>query len=160
MLDAIRSLWAHVVWADRVLLSALAPERASAETIREYAHVLGADEVWLARLSRRASRTPVWPDVGLADLPALAEMVHAGYRDYFATLDDAAVSEVIAYTNTAGQSFETRARDILLHVVLHAQYHRGKINLLLRQAGLEPAPTDYISFIRGVPAAVTPKRPG
>jgi uncharacterized damage-inducible protein DinB len=39
--------------------------------------------------------------------------------------------------------------------MLHGQYHRGKINLLLRQAGLAPAPVDFISFVRGVPAATT-----
>ena len=31
-----------------------------------------------------------------------------------------------------------------------------KINLMLRQSDRAPAPTDYISFARGVPAAVTP----
>ena len=44
---------------------------------------------------------------------------------------------------------------MLLQVALHGQYHRGKINLMLRQAGLPPTPTDYISFARGVPAATT-----
>jgi hypothetical protein len=43
--------------------------------------------------------------------------------------------------------------------MLHGQYHRGKINLLLRQSGAEPAPADYISYVRGVPAAVTPVGP-
>lgn len=36
---------------------------------------------------------------------------------------------------------------------MHGQYHRGKVNLLLRQADRTPAPTDYIAFVRGVPAA-------
>jgi hypothetical protein len=44
-------------------------------------------------------------------------------------------------------------------VVLHGQYHRGKVNLLLRQEGEQPAPTDYIAFVRGVPAAVTVPEP-
>ena len=57
--------------------------------------------------------------------------------------------------NSAGQSFETPVSDMLLQVALHGQYHRGKINLLLRQAHLPPTPTDYIAFARGVPAAVT-----
>ncbi|MFQ5740386.1 MAG: DinB family protein [Acidobacteriota bacterium] len=33
------------------------------------------------------------------------------------------------------------------------QYHRGKVNLLLRQAGHAPAATDFIAFVRGAPAA-------
>jgi uncharacterized damage-inducible protein DinB len=57
--------------------------------------------------------------------------------------------------NSAGQSFETPVSDMLLQVALHGQYHRGKINLMLRQAHLPPTPTDYIAFARGVPAATT-----
>lgn len=49
--------------------------------------------------------------------------------------------------------FTNATGDILLHVVLHAQYHRGKVNLLLRQTGGEAAPADFIAFMRGVPAA-------
>ena len=157
MLDAIRKLWAHVVWADQVILAAVQAGRATIETVREFAHILGADEIWLARLTGRASRTPVWPEVPVSELPALATMVHDGYRDYLASLDEQELDRVAAYTNTAGVSFKTPVRDILLHVVLHAHYHRGKINLLLRQAGLDPAPADYIAFARGAPAAVTPK---
>jgi uncharacterized damage-inducible protein DinB len=157
MLDTIRKLWAHVVWADRVILGALQSGRATGEAVKEYAHVLGADEIWLARLTGRASRTPVWPDSAVSELPALASMVHDGYREYLASLDQRELDRVTAYTNTAGVPFRTPVRDILLHVVLHAHYHRGKINLLLRQAGLDPAPADYIAFARGAPAAVTPK---
>jgi uncharacterized damage-inducible protein DinB len=63
------------------------------------------------------------------------------------------VTRGIGYTNSAGRSFVTPVGDILLHVALHGQYHRGKVNLLLRQAELEPAPVDFIGFVRGVPAA-------
>ena len=38
-------------------------------------------------------------------------------------------------------------------MALHGQYHRGKVNLLLRQGGHAPAPVDYVAFVRGVPAA-------
>jgi uncharacterized damage-inducible protein DinB len=43
--------------------------------------------------------------------------------------------------------------DILLHVALHGSYHRGQVALLVREAANKPAPTDYIGFVRGVPAA-------
>jgi uncharacterized damage-inducible protein DinB len=38
-------------------------------------------------------------------------------------------------------------------VALHGAYHRGQIAQLLRQNGAQPAATDYIGFVRGVPAA-------
>ena len=126
-----------------------------AEAIRELAHILGAGEVWLARLEGRPPRAAVWPALTLAELPALIETVHAAYSGYFRVLDETGLERRVSYTNSAGQSFHNSVQDILLHVALHAQYHRGKVNLLLRQAGLEPAPADYIAFVRGAPAAAS-----
>ena len=37
------------------------------------------------------------------------------------------------------------------------QYHRGKINLLLRQQQATPIPVDCIAFLRGSPAATRMK---
>ena len=61
----------------------------------------------------------------------------------------------LAYVNSAGKPFDDEVGDILLHVMLHGQYHRGKINLLLRQGGAEPGPVDYIAFTRGSATART-----
>ncbi|MEO8635161.1 MAG: DinB family protein [Gemmatimonadales bacterium] len=160
----IHKLFLHLAWADARLLGAVrAAPTPPAGVLEEYGHVLGADEVWLARLLGRSPRIAVWPSLTLAELAEVAAAVHEGYRLYLATLDDRTLDRTVAYTNSAGHAFESTARDILLHVALHAQYHRGKINLLLRQAGLEPSPTDLIAFLRGAPAAttrVTPPPPG
>jgi uncharacterized damage-inducible protein DinB len=59
----------------------------------------------------------------------------------------------VTYVNSAGQEFRSTRRDMLLHVALHGCYHRGQVALLLREAGAVPEPTDYIAFVRGVPAA-------
>ena len=152
--EQIRRLWEHAAWADQRLLDALraAPEPPAA-ALREYAHVLGAAEVWLARLEQRAPRAAVWPEAPLADAAALGEHVRDGYARYLSRLQDDDLPRAVAYTNSAGQHFATPAGDMLLHVALHGQYHRGRVNLLLRQAGLDPAPSDFIAFARGVPAA-------
>jgi uncharacterized damage-inducible protein DinB len=156
MLDEIRRMWEHARWADRIVFAALqGASNVPGEAWREYSHILGADEVWLARLEQRASRAVVWPTLTPSELEALNTQVHSGYAAYMAGLTETAFRKLIPYTNTAGQSFTTAVGDILLHVALHAQYHRGKINLLLRQAGLMPAPTDFIAFVRGVPAATS-----
>lgn len=151
-----RRLWHHARWADRLVLASLqAHAEVPAEVLREFNHILGADEVWLSRITRRDSRAPVWPELTLAEAGALVEAVHRGYQAYFEGLEESGLHRMAAYTNSAGQSFETPVGEILLHVALHAQYHRGKINQLLRQAGQVPVPTDYIAFSRGVPAATT-----
>jgi len=155
MLPTIRKLWTHLAWADGVLLETLQTRGAPPGAVREYAHILGAEEIWLARLEQRPARTPVWPNLPLGQLVSLAGMLHRDYRSFLDRLDDRAVAGVVAYTNSAGAAFENSVEDILLHVVLHGQYHRGKVNLILRQEGSVPEPTDYIGFVRGVAAART-----
>ncbi|MEO8621963.1 MAG: DinB family protein [bacterium] len=157
-LEQIRRLWQHAEWADDTLQVALEaiPETPPPDVMREYAHVLGAAEVWLARVEGRPSTTPVWPTLTLPEARALAAQVRDGYARLFAEHADEDLSRGVSYTNSAGQAFVTPLDDILLHVMLHGQYHRGKVNALLRMAGADPAPVDFISYVRGVPAATTP----
>ena len=156
-LDQLRRLWRHVAWSDVLVLDALgAGTTAPDEALREYAHIVGAEEVWLSRIERRPARTAVWPSLSIDEVTAIGEQVRAGYERLFASLEGDAIDQAVSYTNSAGQTFTTALVDILLHVALHGQYHRGKVNLLLRQAGLKPAPVDFISFARGVPAATQP----
>src|SRR6185437_659206 len=100
----------------------------------------------------------IWPSLSLPELAAFAPTMHEGYAAYLATLTDADLEQPVAYVNSAGLTFTNTVVDILMHVALHGQYHRGKVNLLLRQAGAEPALVDFIAFQRGVPAARTPWR--
>lgn len=156
-LSLLRNQWQHSVWADAELRHALlALQAPPAEAVRESAHILGAAEVWLSRLEHRASTLAVWPELGVDQFAGTAERVAAGYAAYFATLREGDLERTVAYIDSIGRSFQSAVGDILSHVVLHGQYHRGKVNLLLRQAGAEPAPVDFIAFVRGVPAARTP----
>ena len=150
----IRRLFDHVAWADAEIGRALTGvPSAPATAVREYAHIIGAEEIWLSRLVGRVSGLPVWPELTAAMAVEEGARVVAGYRELLAQLDPVALNASVVYTNSAGREFATARSDILLHVALHGQYHRGKVNLLLRQEELAPAPTDYISFVRGVPAA-------
>lgn len=154
-LDLIRRSLAHNAWADRLLLDALRDKPSLTVAWREYTHVLGAQAVWLARLEQQPSTVAVWPTLTIDDADVLRGELAAGYERFASSLDADALDHDVQYTNSAGQTFRTQIADILQHVVLHGQYHRGKINSLLRQGGYDPVPTDYIAYVRGVPAAVT-----
>ena len=155
-LGLVRRLCEHCAWADELLLGALvAVDPPPPIAWREYVHVLGAESVWIDRLLTRRQRHPVWPDLLPAEASSLAVSLRGEYADYVARLTPDTLDERVPYVNSAGRSFETPVSDILLQVFLHGQYHRGKVNLMLRQGALPPVPTDYISWARGVPAAVT-----
>ena len=151
--DHLRRLWAHASWADSTLLERLQRAAVPPDVLREFAHIIGAEEVWLSRLAGRAATAPVWPNLELAETADLLRETHPQYAQLIDGLADDDLGRGVAYTNSAGRAFTTPVGDILLHVMLHGQYHRGKINLLLRRAGLEPAPLDVIAWVRGAPAA-------
>ena len=181
MLKRISLLWDHIQWADRRILDAIesGPGNASAggmapgdaeervglpglavesdytDVHREFAHIIGSEETWLARLEQRTPRAPVWPDASLSELTDLIDAVHGGYRTFLSGLTEADLGRAVKYKNSAGDEYMNEVGDILLHVALHGQYHRGKINLLLRLSGRTPAPTDYIAFVRGAAAATS-----
>ena len=156
VLQSLHRLWAHSRWADLALFEAMHAAAPQDRAWREYAHVLGAEAVWLARLEERPAPVAVWPTLNPEEAGSLRAQVVMGYDTYFRGINEESLVRVVRYSNSAGQVFTTATVDILLHVALHGQYHRGKINLLLRQSGVEPVSVDYIGFVRGVRAAVTP----
>jgi uncharacterized damage-inducible protein DinB len=147
-------LFAHLEWADERALAALeAAPGASARALELFAHVLGAEAEWLGRLEQRAAGVAVWPALDLRSCRALAARNREQYAAYLATLTTADLQRTVHYRNSAGAEFDSGVEDILLHVALHGAYHRGQVALLLRDARAVPNGTDYIAFIRGVPAA-------
>ena len=159
MIENLKRLFAHMEWADAAVMASFQSASPPPRALELYAHVLGAEHVWLTRLRQAPARHPVWPTLDLAQCETLARENAAEFRKYVDGADDATLESEVAYVNSAGQSFRTRVDDILLHVALHGSYHRGQVALLVREAGAKPASTDYISFVRGVPAATrTPRK--
>jgi len=150
----LKRLLGHLGWADESVLTALRQAATlPPDCLPLLAHVLGAEDVWLARLRQQPPSVPVWPELSLEQCGELARKNRAGYTAFISDLAEADLERRIPYRNSAGQDFVSTVEDILLQVFLHGTYHRGQIARALRQGGAVPAPTDYIGFIRGVPAA-------
>ena len=136
VVEHLRKLFAHAALADADIERAVIAAGAPREAWREYEHLLGAGEIWLSRIQGRASRLAVWPNLDRDDARLAREQLAVGYRDHLAIRAEADLAREVTYTNSAAQTFATPEDDILFHVALHAQYHRGKVNQLLRAAGL------------------------
>lgn len=145
----------HMTWADAEAVAAITtlPEASAerAQAARLYAHLAAAAHVWLARLEGRTPEYPVWPDLPLETACEVAAKTLAALRAVASRGADELAAEV-QYRNSAGQAFRNTIADVLTHVALHGSYHRGQIALLTRQGGGAPPATDYIAFVRGVPA--------
>ena len=153
--DALARLFDHMRWADSRARVALrdSPGALVERALELYCHVLGAEHVWLTRLKGEQATVAVWPRLSLSETEALAEQLHASFETYLDSLRPGDLDRDVTYTNSAGQAFTSRVEDILLHIVMHGSYHRGQVAMLIRDGGGTPAPSDYIAFVRGSPAA-------
>ena len=156
----IRKLVDHLKWADAATLRSLRDAPNPGErALQLYAHIVGAEAVWLARIAERSPDIAVWPALSLEEAATLAEHNARELERLAASLGPDDLGRAIAYRNSAGKAFRSTLEDILLHVCLHGTYHRGQIAMLIRDGQGDPAPTDYIAFARGAPAARTTPPP-
>jgi uncharacterized damage-inducible protein DinB len=141
-------------WADRQTLEAIRScPAAQAEALPLLAHMLAAEEVWLARLRKQQPTHTVWPQLGLADCEGLVGANAAQFAAFVAGLSENDLASMITYRNMKGEEFTNSVIDILTHVVIHGAYHRGQIAKVLGRSGTQAVSTDYIVFARTAGAA-------
>ncbi|THF81653.1 DinB family protein [Cohnella fermenti] len=150
-METLRRMVRHLFWADRELAAGVeASGGDNREALRLLRHVAIAEKVWLTRLNGGSSVSlQLWrDDAELGEIKALFADNERGYDEYLDTLSEDRLDDMISYTNQSGTGFRTSIRDILTHVALHGQYHRGQINRAIRQSGGEPRGLDFILFSR------------
>ena len=150
MSETIESLFEHDKWATRRVIAAIAstPEKGG-EALRLLAHLLLAEKVWFLRMKGvDTTGTNVFAELTLAGCESLAEENHINYTEFIAALTEEDANRLVVYKNLSGKEFRTPLSDILLHVALHGNYHRGQIASSLRGAGHTPVNTDYITYVR------------
>ncbi|HYJ78144.1 MAG TPA: hypothetical protein VEW03_00880, partial [Longimicrobiaceae bacterium] len=89
MLSHLHRLYAHLARADAGVLDGLRREPDDHPGARAlFAHVLGAEHVWLQRLRQEPERVAVWPELTLEECAALAAENVAGLRGLLADLSE------------------------------------------------------------------------
>ena len=114
------------------------------KTISLINHTLNAQQIWNARISGETT-FEVWQ---INPFDTLEEINHQNFLKSIAIVQNADLEKTIEYQNSRGTKFANTVFDMLFHVINHSTYHRGQINSLLKQNGLEPVLTDYIFYKR------------
>lgn len=136
-------------WANREVLRTLQRESSPPASCGVwFAHVLGAQFEWLARLRGTRSELVVWPAVTLDELEPYLGRLREDWLEYLGGLGSNDLGRLIAYSNSKGQPWRSRVEDVLEHVLLHGAHHRGQIASALREAGLTPPYLDFIHATR------------
>ena len=143
-------MFEHLNWANQCILETLQSiEDENQEINRLFSHILFAEKVWITRLrGLDSSGLPIWLDV---DMEVCAELVMHNEKSlttFLTNLVNSDLDKLIIYSNSKGTEFKNSIRDILTHIAMHGQYHRGQINSRLRANGIEPVNIDFITFLR------------
>ena len=145
----------YSLWATSKLLDA-ASRLSSAELTRDLQvshssvlitlqHIYYADRTWLARLEgRQIDFADPAPGPTLEQLKEHWPPVLAGLKAYVEA--EADLDRQLTSRRLNGDTFTIARWKILLHVVNHANLHRGQVMAMLRQLGHVPPATDLFYF--------------
>jgi len=155
-----RDLYAHMQWADSVVWRAVlaTPAAASDRRIRDLLFHLHM--VQRAFLTVWRQQQPEYREEWTAALPELAQWARQ-YHDEVATLvdglDERSLDQpmIMPWAERFQKAAHpTTLRETMLQVAMHSTYHRGQVNMRLREIGGQPPLCDYIAWLwLGRPAA-------
>ena len=134
--------WANVRIARWLLTLPVIPDRAKSL----FDHIIAAHDNWWARIAQSTPSLTTWTaNLQPEQYEKLLERYHRQWMDW---LMRTGASGNITYQNLRGESFTHDAASIIIHLSLHAQYHRGQITEHLRASAEPPPPTDFIVWAR------------
>ena len=157
-LDALRELVRHMEWADaavwRVALGH-APALSDARLRDLLRHLHGVQRGFLNVWTSQPMSFPTAEDLpDLAAVHAWSLPYYADVNAYVETLDDSDLGGMVEmpwlaeFERQQGRRFEKPTLgETLFQVTSHSTYHRGQVNVRLRELGAVPPLVDYIAWI-------------
>ncbi|MCS3870037.1 putative damage-inducible protein DinB [Chryseobacterium ginsenosidimutans] len=119
-------------------------EKVNEKTISLINHTLNAQQVWNSRVLGEKS-FEVWQ---INPFENLNEINHQNFQKSIEIIENSDLDQRIEYQNSRGTKFENSVFEMLFQAINHSTYHRGQINSLLKQNGIDPVLTDYIFYKR------------
>lgn len=147
MNTTLRTLFGYHAWANADLFATLerldpaAHRERMAAAIRLINHHHVVARIFAAHL---AGTTHGYTADNAADAPALGALRAAvtasdrWYLDFVRDIRPAELAEAVAFVFTDGDAGCMSREEMLIHVVMHAGYHRGEVGRILAQSSVTP----------------------
>ena len=141
-------LYNYNYWSNKRVLGTIQKQDVSdAKILQLMGHVLAAQYLWLHRIKGLpAPDVKLWGEYSLDTLLNMAEDVGKQWLDFVEGTDD--FDRELTYRNYTNDPYTNNVENIMIHLVNHSSYHRAQVALLMRQKGLEPINTDFITYDR------------
>jgi len=165
MLDAVRTLFDHMQWADATVWRAVSDCAAAADdtVIHDRLYHIHATQHAFLQAWRGEEVAFTGPNdyPGLDTVREFGRAFYAAAPQYIASLNDDAVGRELVlpwssyFAKRAGFTpHPSTLGETLLQLPSHSTYHRGQVNTRLRELGGTPPLVDFIAWIwAGKPAA-------
>jgi len=113
-----------------------------------FAHILGAIDYWLDILQNQNQRSKKNYNEykTLQQVKTYMDHVEERTHTYLKSLSNEKLQETYPVKDDNGRTRKVTAEDILIHVVEEEIHHRGELNALLWQMGIDPPPMGYLGL--------------
>lgn len=141
-------LYQYNAWSNKRVLNCLSRQNVADEQILTLmGHIVAAQFLWLHRIKGLpAPDLKLWGTYRLDQLIGLAEKAGEDWLTFIEETSD--FNREMTYKNYVGDDYTNNVEMVMIHLVNHSSYHRAQIAMLLRQKGLEPVNTDFITYDR------------
>jgi uncharacterized damage-inducible protein DinB len=158
-IELIRELWEYHHWANRRLFDVtarlgdeiagrdLGPHWSCPTLRRMFAHIYGADWLWLRRWTGESPPALPGDDIAtLADLRRRWDALEDEQRRFVAALDEPALTHFFEFKTAEGMVLRRPLGLLVLHVPNHATHHRSEIATMLTIVSGSPPDSGIHSF--------------
>ena len=155
----VRGLYDYNEWANDHVLAAAArltaeefshKQGASFESVEgNLAHIAGAQIIWLQRWTVGTNPKSIMETQSIRGLSAIQDMFarsHNDLRQFFKSLTEQRLAEVMAYTDSRGNANERVTWQLLAHVANHGTHHRAETAMAMAAVRKPVRELDYVFF--------------
>ena len=141
-------LYQYNGWANKRVLDCLSRQNVSdVKILTLMGHIVAAQFLWLHRIKGLAAPdVKLWGEYRLEQLIVLADKAGKEWLEFVENTEN--FNREMTYKNYVGEDYTNNVEMVMIHLVNHSSYHRAQIAMLLRQNGLEPINTDFITYDR------------
>jgi uncharacterized damage-inducible protein DinB len=141
-------LYQYNAWANKRVIKALTTQSVNDSKILSLmGHIVAAQFLWLHRIKGLPpAEVKLWGEYTLLQVTSMAEEAGKLWLEFIESEEN--FNRELTYNNYVGDPYTNNVEMIMIHLVNHSSYHRAQIAMLLRQHGLEPINTDFITYDR------------
>jgi len=124
--------------------------------IRILNHTYVVDRIFAANMNRVEHEYTSPNPIQAPSLEELTEAIKKSdhwYVEYVSRLDKTLLSESLDFTFTDGAPGRMTREEMLMHVTIHGEYHRGQIGLIMMQNSVTPPPDAFTGYLHNSEAS-------